>query len=158
ADLNRERAAAGLPPIRNGIGLNTGQLTLGTIGGPERIKCGVIGDPVNLAARIESLTKAYDVALLVGEDTVAPLSAREAHRLRPVDRVRVVGRTRPVTLYEIFDADPRADAKGESLGDWNEAWQLYFQRRFADADALFARCAARLPGDRPAANFRQRCA
>ena len=70
---NLVRLARGAREIRIGIGLNTGVVTLGTIGGPQRIKCGVIGDAVNLGARVESLSKGYGVSLIRSSHTVARL-------------------------------------------------------------------------------------
>lgn len=146
--LNARRAAEGRRPIAIGVGLNTGELTLGTIGGPQRIKCGVIGDCVNLGARIESLTKHYNVALLIGDQTAAALPPGR-FLLREVDRVRVVGRMAPVTLYEVFDADPEAlrAAKADTLAAWHEALALHGAGRFTEALAAFDALAPRLADD-----------
>jgi predicted ATPase/class 3 adenylate cyclase len=155
ADLNRARAEEGLRTIDIGVGINTGRVTLGTIGGPERIKCGVIGDPVNLAARVESLTKHYGVGLLIGDATVSRLVDPRAFGLRAIDRVRVVGRLAPVTLFEVFDADPRRDEKFAASKAWDEACELYYSRRFDEAARAFA--AYPVAGDPQAARFVARC-
>ena len=68
------------------------------------LKCGVIGDSVNLAARVEALTKTYDVPLLVTEHTRVRM--QQPRDVRAIDRVCVVGKSEAVTLYEVFDADP----------------------------------------------------
>src|SRR5262249_11593656 len=145
AELNRDREARAKQAIRIGIGVNTGPLTLGTIGGGGRIKCGVIGDSVNLAARVEELTKTYEVPFLVSEHTMARLRTRLD--AREVDRVRVVGKTEAVVLYEIFDADPAPlrDAKLAIDSLWTEARALYYSRDFAAAIRAFEACAAALP-------------
>jgi len=158
SDYNAARAARGRRAVRIGIGVNTGTLTLGTIGGPQRIKCGVIGDPVNLGARIETATKQYGVAFLVGEESVAGLDARFA--LREVDRVKVRGRLRPVTLFEVFDADPEPlrDAKREALPAWREALGAWREGEIPAADDAFARCARWIPDDPVLALRRARCA
>jgi adenylate cyclase len=147
--FNEERKAEGKGPVAIGVGINTGRLTMGTIGGPSQLKCSVIGDAVNLAARIESLTKSYGVPLLVGNRTVERLSVPEAHSLRKVDVVQVVGKTEPATLYEVFDADPPElfDAKKETLAKHAEALRLYHDRDFANALRLFRECEKRLPND-----------
>src|SRR5207244_63936 len=85
ASFNRTRAGGGLGPVRMGVGVNQGPLTLGTIGGPEHIKCGVIGDAVNLAARVESLTRLYQVDMLISHHTVEALRAPARLSLREVD-------------------------------------------------------------------------
>ena len=149
AELNARRTDAGKRPIKIGIGVNAGALTLGTIGGGNRIKCGVIGDSVNLAARVETLTKAYDVPLLVSEQALARLRDPGAHDLRVVDRVRVVGRLEPVTLHEVYDADPAAlrDRKRAVGARWSAALRLYYARDFHRAGQELEACAAAVPGD-----------
>ncbi len=158
--LNRERIHDGKLPIRIGIGINTGPLTLGTIGGPNRIKCGVIGDSVNVAARIESLTRTYGVSLVVSGETLARVARPSDYRVRLVDTVRVVGRHSPVVLHELYDADAEAvrDAKDAADGDWKRARELYCEGDFANAEAAFARYAEKVPGDPVAALYRARCA
>ena len=157
--FNAERAAAGLAPLSMGVGINTGALMLGTIGGPNRIKCGVIGDPVNLAARIEGLTKQLGVPLLVGEETVRGLTRPGAVLLRPVGRVVLVGRSEPIEVHEVFDADPPAirDAKAASLDRYRQACAAFYARAWADArdgfDAVLKSC----PGDPAALSYLQRC-
>ncbi|NJN30352.1 MAG: GAF domain-containing protein [Synechococcales cyanobacterium RM1_1_8] len=104
---NLQRAAQGLPPIRIGIGINTGGLMLGTVGGKTRMDSTVIGDAVNLAARLEGLTKTYGLSLLVSHHTVAELPPDHGYRLRPVDRVQVKGKAETVDIYEV-ELDDRA--------------------------------------------------
>ena len=99
--FNATRLAAGAEPIVIGIGLNTGSLMMGTIGEQHRMDGTVISDAVNLAARLESLTKDYRVALLVSQFTVDRLDDPEAYALRPVDTVVVRGRTQPVAIFEV---------------------------------------------------------
>lgn len=98
--LNDERAAAGAPPIAIGIGMNTGTLMLGTIGGRERLDANVIGDAVNLAARVEGQTKNLGPVLLT-ESTHAGLVDAARYPLREVDRVIVKGRSAAVRLFEL---------------------------------------------------------
>ncbi len=99
--FNVTRLAAGAEPIVIGIGLNTGSLMMGTIGEQHRMDGTVISDAVNLAARLESLTKDYRVALLVSQFTVDRLDDPGAYALRPVDTVVVRGRTQPVAIFEV---------------------------------------------------------
>lgn len=99
--FNAERRAAGLEPIEIGIGINTGSLMLGTIGEKHRMDGTVISDAVNLAARIEGLTKDYAAPMLISEFTYRELSDPEASAIRPVDVVVVKGKTRPVAIYAV---------------------------------------------------------
>ena len=149
AQLNAKRAREGLVPVRMGVGVNTGELTLGTIGGPHRIKCGVIGNPVNLTARIESLTKIYGCFLLVSEHTVAGLTHPEAWALRQVGRVRVQGQTKAVTLFEVLDAEPRdlREHKLATLDTFAQGLVDFYAGDFAAARAKFSRCLEECPDD-----------
>lgn len=104
---NRERQAQGRNPLSIGIGVSTGQLVLGTIGSAERMKCGVIGDPVNVAARVEGLTKLYGAAMLITEFTYALL--RSPVEVREVDRVKIKGKTTAVTIYEVLSGLPEPE-------------------------------------------------
>jgi len=157
--FNIERTAAGQPPLSIGVGINTGALMLGTIGGPNRIKCGVIGDPVNLAARIEGLTKQLAVPLLVGDETVRGLTRPGAYLLRPVGRVVLVGRSEPVVVHEVFDADPPPlrDAKAASLGRYSQACAAFYARGWSEARAGFEAVHQACPEDSAALAYLQRC-
>ena len=99
--FNEERRAGGLQPIAIGVGINTGLLMLGTIGERDRMDGTVISDAVNLAARVESLTKDYGTPLLISEYTLAELADPKAYDIRAVDVVVVKGKTRPVAVYAV---------------------------------------------------------
>jgi len=99
--FNEARRAAGLGPIAFGVGINTGLLMLGTIGEKDRMDGTVISDAVNLAARVESLTKDYGTPLLISEFTLHELADPKAYDIRPVDVVVVKGKTRPVAIYAV---------------------------------------------------------
>lgn len=157
-EFNADRARAGEGRVGIGIGLNTGLLTLGTIGGTERLKCGVIGDTVNVAARIEGLTKRYRLPLLISGQTQAALPADLQASTRFVDRVKVAGHAEAVELHEVFDADPaeQRDAKQAAGGRWREAMDLFYGRRFGEASRAFAELKGTLSGDQIAALFAAR--
>lgn len=132
---NAERVAAGDKPLRIGIGVSTGSLMLGTIGGKDRINCGVIGDCVNLAARVESMTKMYGASFLISEFTHARLADPSVYALRVVDRVRAKGKTKPVTIYEVLDGLPAAERSKRiaSRPTFEAGW-----RAFQDGDVTAA--------------------
>jgi two-component system sensor histidine kinase ChiS len=158
-ELNAHRAERGEIPVCIGLGVNSGHLMLGTIGGEDRIKCGVIGDPVNLAARIESMTKFYGAGFLISEFTRDRLVDPDACELRLMDRVVVKGKTRPVTVYEVLDGLPEAerDAKLESRDDFARAWKLFRAGEMADALRGFDDAARRAPDDIAVKLYQDRC-
>lgn len=136
-----------------GVGVNAGKLLLGTVGGEERLQCDVVGDPVNLASRVESLTKLYGTNLLITH------YAREAlddeFELREIDLVQVKGKKTPVRLFEVLDA---LDSEARELRRANaEAFQaalgLYREAKIGAAHDAFAALAP----DPAAALFRERC-
>lgn len=147
--FNDGRARAGREPIEMGVGVSTGSLTLGTIGGPSRIKCGVVGDPVNLAARIESLTRRFGSFLLISHETRDRLKNPDLFELRRIDRVRVKGKRTPIDLYEVLDAEPalRRDAKRQTRARFDEALSAYIDGRFDEAERLFRACVVTAPED-----------
>ncbi len=147
--FNTESEATGGPSLEMGIGVNTGSLVLGTVGGHDRLKCGVVGDTVNLASRIEQLTKTYGAPFLIGEHTYASLDAPSSLSIRRVDRVAVKGKARAVTIYEVLDAESeeRRAAKEATRERLDAAMDSYFARAFADAAALVEEAVAIDPLD-----------
>src|SRR5262249_29396993 len=101
AAFNAERRPAGQPPIGIGIGINSGSLMLGPIGEQQRMEGTGISHAVNLAARVEDLTKTYREPLLMSEFTYQQLADPTAYDIRSVDVVVVKGKTRPVTIYAV---------------------------------------------------------
>jgi adenylate cyclase len=98
---NKERIHAGKKPVDMGIGLNTDTVVSGNIGSPKRMDYTMIGDGVNLAARLESACKQYAARILISEYTFKKL--RGTYRTRDVDHVVVKGKTEPVGIYEVLD-------------------------------------------------------
>ncbi|CAN5924053.1 hypothetical protein BH11MYX4_BH11MYX4_59480 [soil metagenome] len=156
--FNRELAADGGSKLVLGIGVNTGSLVLGTVGAHDRLKCGVVGDTVNVASRIEQLTKLYRAPFLIGEDTYAALSAPERFSIRKVDYVAVKGRTAATSIYEVLDAETpaRRKAKEATRDRMRQGMESYVARDFARARVIFAEVAAADPADAVAALFVER--
>jgi len=98
---NVERLAEGKKAVKMGIGINTDSVVSGNIGSPKRMDYTMIGDGVNLAARLESACKQYHASLLISENTYKKLHG--TYRIREIDRVVVKGKTEPVGLYEVLD-------------------------------------------------------
>lgn len=125
--------------IRVGIGVNSGPLVLGTMGANDRMQCSVLGDTVNLASRIEQLTRVYDAQFLISERTYAALQNPEAFSVRMVDCVAVKGKEAAVNLYEVLDAenDERRRAKEATKKTLADGLKAYFNRQFTEAYQLF---------------------
>ncbi|HSF16070.1 MAG TPA: adenylate/guanylate cyclase domain-containing protein [Vicinamibacteria bacterium] len=97
AEMTRWRREPGRPELHVRIGLNTGPVVVGNLGSKDRFAYTVIGDAVNLAARLEPLNRLYGTPILLAAETAAAVA--DAVRLRHVDRVKVKGRSQPVEIY-----------------------------------------------------------
>lgn len=137
-----------------GIGLHTGEAVVGNIGGRQRFDYTVIGDAVNLAARLESATRQYGAHILISQATRAGLDGRFV--CRRIDRIRVKGKRRSVEIHELLAR--RGDTRAEELARrFEHALEAYFRRRFAEARGLFAELARQFD-DPPSRVFEARCA
>lgn len=158
--LNAERAGRGESSLRIGIGIHTGRLMLGTIGGADQLDAGVVGDVVNTAARLEGITKMYGANVLLSGETMGALTAPERFQLRPLDAVKAKGKKEPLALIELLDADPKPlrDSKVATRGELEAALGLYRKGQFDDAAIRFAALGARCPEDGAARALHERCA
>jgi len=100
-EWNAKRLADGKKPVNIGIGINTDMVVSGNIGSPKRMDFTLIGDGVNLAARLESACKQYFANILISDNTYRKLKG--TYRIREIDRVVVKGKTKPVVVYEVLD-------------------------------------------------------
>lgn len=158
-EYNEHRLQEGRQQVRIGIGVNSGHLMLGTIGGHERMDSTVISDAVNVAARIEKLTKVYKVPFLISEHTYSRLTDPGRYAIRPIDCVSVRGRSEAVTLYEIFEADSfeQYTGKQSTLSVYQTAYAAYWEGKLEEARTLFASCLQLFPTDVIVQMYLERC-
>jgi adenylate cyclase len=139
-----EAAAGGMPhtPLRVGVGLNTGECVVGNMGTARRFDYSVLGDAVNLAARLETYSTDYGVTVVMGETTAAQVGGGFA--LLELDRIAVKGKTEAVTIYGLLgDRALRDDAAFVRLREANATMlAAYRARDWDNADRLAADCAA----------------
>jgi PAS domain S-box-containing protein len=134
-DYCDHRMRKGRSPFEIGIAVNTGHMMVGMVGDRERMQGDAFSDDVNLTARAEDLTKFYGVSFIITEATYRRMSDPDAFRIRFLDRVQVRGRSEPLELYEVFDADPaeQLEHKDATRSLYHEAMECYYAQAFADA-------------------------
>ncbi len=159
ARYNHGRRMAGYAPIKIGTGLHRGTLMLGTIGAEDQMQTTVIADAVNLASRIEGMTKTFGVNLLLSGSVVENLPADHPFRLRPLGAVRAKGKTSAVEIFECYDNDAHelVEHKDKMKSQFAAGMAEYRKGMLLTAGRIFSRIAEICPDDTVAAYFRDRC-
>nr|HPJ77104.1 adenylate/guanylate cyclase domain-containing protein [Clostridia bacterium] len=138
-EYNNHRKAIGYDEIAIGIGIHSGNLMLGTIGEENRMEGTVISDDVNLASRIESLTKYYGAEILISGKLFNQLPDKTKYQYRIIDTVIVKGRSEPVTLIEILDQKTTKyyNMKIKTKSKLVEAIKLYREKSITESLNIF---------------------
>ena len=160
AEYNLEREKEGFRPIGIGVGLHIGNLMLGIIGSEERMQGAVVADDVNLASRLEGLTRIYGSSITLSETTFSQLEDPERYRHRFVDKVRVKGKKNAVAVHEVFDGDPPGvvELKDQTKALFEAGLHLYYDRKFSEASVQFNQVLQTNPEDKAARIYLERSA
>ncbi|TAG97448.1 MAG: adenylate/guanylate cyclase domain-containing response regulator [Oscillatoriales cyanobacterium] len=156
---NKHRENSGYKPISIGIGLHTGSLMLGTIGEAERMESTVISDAVNLASRVEGLTKLYGVGIVASVQTLCRIDDPQHYKCRFLDRVQVKGKQTPVAVFEIYDGDSdiMIELKTQTQTYFEQGIFFHYQQQFAQAKQMFLRVLQVNKEDKAAIFYAERC-
>lgn len=154
--LNEHWRERELPEIAIGVGVNSGPMSVGNMGSRARFNYTVMGDSVNLGARLEGLTKEYRVSVLLGEETAARLG--DGYVVRELDWVRVKGRASTTRIYELVGKAGQVAVTNDDLRLYRDGLASYRARDWNAASEHFAGLLARHPDDGPALVMTERIA
>jgi adenylate cyclase len=147
--INKEFERRQFPKINVGIGLNTGEVSVGNMGSDKIFQYTALGDAMNLASRLEGLTKQYGVNLMISEFTLAKLGDKaKEFPIRPLDLVQVKGKSKAVKVYEVLPSWNPLAKSSALLGRYTEAYENhYLSKQFSQARQIFGDLLNEVPDD-----------
>ena len=156
-EWNEQREKDGKPPVEMGLGLNTDKILAGNIGSKKRMDYTMIGDGVNLAARLESACKQYNARILISDNTFNKLKG--TYRVRYIDDVVVKGKTEPVGVYEVLDYHNETTFPNlmDVVNHFNEGRKNYRTGNFQRAIRSFTECLKGNKVDKLSQTYIERC-
>ena len=158
-EYNESRKRDGYIPIKIGIGINTGEVMLGTIGISNRMQSTAISDAVNLTARVEAHTQRSGASILISEATLQALSRPQDFSIRLIDQIVFKGKSKRVAVFEIFDFDPPdvVEKKNLTKSQVEKGVLLYSKNKIEDCLSLFEEILAIYPEDKIVQQYINRC-
>ncbi|MGO8695238.1 MAG: adenylate/guanylate cyclase domain-containing protein [Rectinemataceae bacterium] len=158
-EYNGHRAKMGYRPISMGVGVHSGDLMLGVVGVSDRMENTVISDAVNLASRLQAITKAFNISLAISEQAFKELDDPGSYKYRFIGKVRVKGKAAPISVFEIFDgiAPDLFERKMKANMFFEQGMLSYYQKDFAGAMYYFKRVLDVIPEDGAASFYLDHC-
>ncbi len=154
-ELQKEFEAENLPHIDIGIGINTGEMSVGNMGSNIVQNYTVMGDSVNLGSRLEAINKEYGTHIIISQFTY--IEVKDTFSTREVDRVKVKGKNEPVRIYELIAEGALQDQHLEQVETFKRGLEKYFKMQFAEALQDFLLAAQLDPMDKVSKLYVERC-
>ncbi len=157
-EYNADRENSGYQQIQVGVGVHFGHMMVGIVGEAERMQGDAFSDNVNLASRLESLTKLYGVSLIISEKVLDNLTHPEQYQIRFLDRVIVKGKQQPISIYEVLDGETELvrEMKLQTQPNFKRGLEHYRRHEFKAAKICFYQVLAVNPDDKTAALYLER--
>jgi class 3 adenylate cyclase len=154
-DLNEERKVKKQEPIKIGVGMHTGPLIMGITGDHERLDAATIADAVNIASRLESLTKQYKVNILLSDETLQLVDGATNFHFRHLGLIQLKGKQAPVSIHECLSgtAEEDLEKKLAALPHFKLGMFYYLNKSFGEASSRFKRVLEIYPEDTTAKLF-----
>jgi adenylate cyclase len=154
--VNEYFRSKNLPEFHVGIGLNSGECSVGNMGSTRIFSYTALGDNMNLGARLEGLCKRYGTQILISEATLSRLD-RDKFKTRPIDKVIVKGRTQPVGIFEVISSVHFLSRHPDTLQLYQTGWQFFLYQNFQGALDVFNQILTAYPDDKPSRRLRDLC-
>ncbi|MBT6583470.1 MAG: adenylate/guanylate cyclase domain-containing protein [Gammaproteobacteria bacterium] len=155
-ELRSKALEQGVTPLVVRMGMNTGTMVVGNMGSKQRMNYTIMGDAVNLASRLEGANKAYGSGMMISESTYRFCEADVD--VRELDRITVVGKSEPVTVYQLLNRkNQTSDAEADLVDQFSKGLELYKAGDFQRAKSEFSACLEIFADDGPAQTYISRC-
>ena len=150
-DINQSFEKQGLPSFQVGIGINTGECSVGNMGSHQIFSYTAIGDQMNLGSRLEGLCKFYGTQIIISKLTLNRLTPKQKAeiRWRPLGAVRVKGKLNAVEIYEVLSSHHPFHKDEKALSTYHRAYQIFLERNFQEVIHLMSDLLSLYPNDRP---------